>query len=259
MSASKSVQALFDLSGRVAVVTGASSGIGRAMAAALAAAGASVVLVARREDALSAAVNEIRESGCEAAAVVADLSRRDDIPDIAARCRRAFGTVAIVVNAAGINLREPADQITPDSWDRTIDLNLGVPFFFSREFISDMRSQEFGRIINIASLQSSRAFANGLAYGASKGGVCQLTRAMAEAWSHHGIMCNAIAPGFFPTALTEAIFSNSDAASRLAEQTAVGRNGRLEDLCGITVFFASEASGYITGQTLYVDGGFTAK
>ena len=259
MTASPGVHALFDLSDRVAVVTGASSGIGRTMAGALADAGASVVLLARTEDALAAAVEDIREGDGKAVAVSADLSRRDDIPDIAERCRQAFGSVSIVVNAAGINLREPAEEISPESWDRTIDLNLAVPFFFAREFISGMREKQFGRIINIASLQSARAFPNGVAYGASKGGVCQLTRAMAEAWSRHGIMCNAIGPGFFPTPLTEPVFSNPEASVRLAEQTAVGRNGRLEDLRGITVFFASAASNYITGQTLYIDGGFTAK
>jgi NAD(P)-dependent dehydrogenase (short-subunit alcohol dehydrogenase family) len=257
--ASAKVQELFDLSGRVAVITGASAGIGCAMAGALADAGAAVILVARRKAELEAAAAEIHARDGEAIAVCADLSTREALPDIAERCRRAFGPVAIVVNAAGINLREPAEEITPASWDRTIDLNLAVPFFFTREFIADMRAQEFGRVINIASLQSSRAFVNGLAYGASKGGVCQLTRAMAEAWSRHGIMCNAIAPGFFPTALTEPVFSNPEAASRAAAQTAVGRNGRLEDLCGITVFFASAASSYITGQTLHIDGGYTAK
>ena len=259
MTASARVQSLFDLSGRVAVVTGASAGIGRAMAGALADAGAAIVLVARREAELEAAAAEIRQRDGEAVAIGADLSIRDELPDIAERCRRAFGPVAIVVNAAGINLREPAEEITPASWDRTIDLNLAVPFFFTRGFIAGMRAQEFGRVINIASLQSSRAFADGLAYGASKGGVCQLTRAMAEAWSRHGIMCNAIAPGFFPTALTEPVFSNPETASRVAGQTAIGRNGRLEDLYGIAVFFASAASSYITGQTLHIDGGFTAK
>ena len=259
MTGSARVQELFDLTGRVAVVSGASAGIGRAMAGALADAGAAVILVARREAELESAAAEIHKRDGEAVAIAADLSVREALPDIAGRCLRAFGPVAIMVNAAGINLREPAEDITPTSWDRTIDLNLAVPFFFTREFIADMRAQEFGRIINIASLQSSRAFPNGLAYGASKGGVCQLTRAMAEAWSRHGIMCNAIAPGFFPTALTEPVFSNPDTESRVAGQTAVGRNGRLEDLCGITVFFASAASNYITGQTLHIDGGFTAK
>jgi NAD(P)-dependent dehydrogenase (short-subunit alcohol dehydrogenase family) len=215
--------------------------------------------VARREAELESAASDIRLANGEAAAIIADLGVRNELPGIADRCRRAFGPVAIVVNAAGINLREPAEVISPSSWDRTIDLNLAVPFFFAREFVADMRARAYGRIINIASLQSSRAFPNGLAYGASKGGVCQLTRAMAEAWSAHGVMCNAIAPGFFPTELTEPVFSNPETESRVATQTAIGRNGRLEDLHGITVFFASEASNYITGQTLHIDGGFTAK
>jgi len=250
---------LFDLSDRVAVVTGASSGIGRAMAGALADAGAAVILVARREAELESAVVGIQERGGKAAAVATDLSVEDKLPDIAERCRRAFGQVGIVVNAAGINLREPVEDITHASWNRTMDLNLAVPFFFTREFIADMRAREFGRIINVGSLQSSRAFPDGLAYGASKGGVSQLTRAMAEAWSRHGIMCNTIAPGFFPTALTESVFSDPESETRVAGQTAIGRNGRMEDLRGITVFFASDACNYITGQSLHIDGGFTAK
>ena len=146
-----------------------------------------------------------------------------------------------------------------ESWDATLNLNLSTPFFLSREFVPGMRARGYGRIINIASLQSTRAFPNGLPYGASKGGVCQLTRAMAEAWSRYGICANAIAPGFFPTELTAAVFGNDATRDWAAAQTAIGRNGELADLKGVTIFFASPASGYITGQTLAVDGGFTAK
>jgi NAD(P)-dependent dehydrogenase (short-subunit alcohol dehydrogenase family) len=122
-----------------------------------------------------------------------------------------------------------------------------------------MKAAGWGRIINIASLQSTRAFENGIAYGAAKGGIVQLTRAMAEAWSRHGIMANAIAPGFFPTELTAPVFGNAELASHHARNTAVGRNGELSDLRGPLLFFASDASGYVTGQTLPVDGGYTAK
>ncbi len=254
-----SIDGLFSLAGRVAVVTGASAGIGRAMAEALAGAGAAVVLVARREAELRAAIAAIEAHGGEAAAVAADLSVREQLPEIAERCQQAFGVVEILVNAAGINLREPADAISFEGWDATLNLNLAVPYFFAREYVPGMRAKGYGRIINIASLQSSRAFPNGLAYGASKAGVCQLTRAMAEAWSRYGIMCNAIAPGFFPTALTAPVFDNPQTERWAAEQTAVGHNGRLQDLAGITVFFAAPASNYITGQTLHLDGGFTAK
>lgn len=259
LDAVTSIDALFSLAGRVAVVTGAGSGVGRVMAGALAGAGASVVLVGRRKAELETTAETIREGGHQAVPVTADLSARERLSEVARRCQQAFGTVEILVNAAGVNLREPADKISFKSWDLTLNLNLAVPFFLAREFVSGMRKKGYGRIINIASLQSSRAFTNGLAYGASKAGVCQLTRAMAEAWSRDGIMCNAIAPGFFPTALTAPVFDDPQTERWAAEQTAVGRNGHLEDLGGITVFFAAPASNYITGQTLYIDGGFTAK
>jgi len=249
----------FKLSDRNFVVTGASSGIGRAMAGFLAQAGAGVVLVARRETELIDAVNEINSE--QAAYVVADLGRRDQLAAIAAKCKSSLATGHIdgVINAAGLNLREDVDTVSIESWDATLNLNLSVPFFFTREFVPEMRSNNYGRVINIASLQSTRAFPNGLPYGASKGGICQLTRAMAEAWSRFGICCNALAPGFFPTELTEPVFSDPDSSARAAQQTAIGRNGKLEDLAGATLFFASPASAYITGQTLAIDGGFTAK
>ena len=259
MSAATNLQLQFGLDSRVFVVTGASSGIGKAMAGFLSGAGASVVLVARRESALQQAASAIVASGGSASVVAADLSDRPALADIAHQCKQAFERVDGVVNAAGINLRQPTADITAQDWDHTLNLNLSVPFFFSREFIGGMRDRSYGRIINIASLQSTRAFPDGLAYGASKGGICQLTRAMSEAWSKNNITCNAIAPGFFPTELTASIFADPHKASRMAEQTTMGRNGELVDLFGITVFFASPASGYITGQTLYVDGGFTAK
>ncbi len=249
----------FGLKGTVFVVTGASSGIGRAMSGFLADAGASIVAVARRQDALIELEKAIIDNGGNAKVVCADLGQREEIPEIAQQCLGCFGRVDGVINAAGINLRQPVEEITLESWDSTLNLNLSVPFFFSREFIPGMEENGFGRIINIASLQSTRAFPDGLAYGASKGGVCQLTRAMAETWSKHGITCNAIAPGFFSTELTAPIFANNDSAKKMANQTAIGRNGEMADLFGITVFFASQASSYITGQTLHVDGGFTAK
>jgi len=251
----------FKLDGKNAVITGASSGIGRAMAGFLAEAGAHVVLVARRESELSAATDEIIANQGTAAFVAVDLGQRDLLTEIAAQCSAMTpsGGIDIVVNAAGLNLREPPDEVSLESWDATLNLNLAVPFFFTREFVPGMRSRNYGRVINIASLQSTRAFANGLPYGASKGGVCQLTRAMAEAWSRDGICCNALAPGFFPTELTAPVFDDPASSERFAQQTAIGRNGELADLAGVTVFFAAEASAYITGQTLAVDGGFTAK
>ncbi len=249
----------FSLTGQVALVTGASSGIGRRMADALASAGAAVVLVARTEARLADAKTEIENAGGTAVTVAADLMDRDIIDDLYGEARRPFGAPTILVNAAGVNLRESWADVTPESWDHTIHLNLTVPFFLSRACVRGMIDKGFGRIINIASLQSYRAFANSMPYGASKGGIVQLTRAMAEAWSKDGINANAIAPGFFPTELSAAVFANEELSAHNARMTAIGRNGELEDLDGVTVFLASPASAYITGATIPVDGGFTAK
>ena len=234
----------FSLVNRSFVITGASSGIGRAMAGFISDAGATAILVARRQSELNQAAEEIRSNGGKAEIVAADLSQREDIAEIAAQCKSKAANAIVdgVINAAGVNLRQPSDDITLESWDLTLNLNLAVPFFFSREFVADMRAQQFGRVINIASLQSSRAFPNGLAYGASKGGVCQLTRAMAESWSKDNICCNAIAPGFFPTELTAPVFASDEKRDWAANQTTMGRHGELQDLSGITVFFASAAS-----------------
>ena len=242
---------LFRLDGRVAVVTGASSGIGRRLASAFRVAGAEVVAVARRADALAAL-----EAECGAAPVVADLETVNGFDAFAARLAEPFGKPDILVNAAGVNLREPAAEVTRASWDRTLHLNLSVPFFLAQALVPGMRD---GAILNVASLQSVRAFPSGIAYGASKGGIAQLTRAMAEAWSGQGVRANAIAPGFFPTELTEAVFADADRAARNAAQTCIGRNGVLDDLVGPSLFLCSKAAAYVTGQVLFVDGGFTAK
>lgn len=247
---------LFDLTGRVACVTGASSGLGRRAASVLAAAGAQVVGVARRREALE---DWKAEAGENAAIVVADVADRDAIPALAEAVSRPFGAPDILVHAAGINTRQAADDVTPEGWDRTIALNLSAPFFLSQALVSGMKSKGWGRIVNFASLQTTRAFPSGIAYGASKAGIGQLTRAMAEAWSPHGITANAIGPGFFKTELTEAVFADPERAERNARQTCIGRNGRLEDIDGPLLFLCSEASAYVTGQVLMVDGGFTAK
>ena len=247
---------LFGLKGRVACVTGASSGLGRHAACVLAAAGARVVGVARRADVLKDLQSEI---GDAAAVVAADLSDRDGIAKLAEDVAAKFGAPDIVVHAAGINTRETADTMTPEGWDITLALNLTVPFFLSQALAGAMKQKGWGRILNFASLQSTRAFPGGIAYGATKGGVSQLTRAMAEAWSPHGITANAIGPGFFPTELTQAVFADPDRAAKNAEQTCIGRNGRMDDMDGPLLFLCSEASAYVTGQVLMVDGGFTAK
>ena len=249
-------QRLFDLTGRVACVTGASSGLGRRAAIVLAAAGARVVGVARRPDALQSLKAEI---GDRAAMVAADVADRDAVDDLRDAVSAFFGPPDIVVHAAGINTREAADNVTKEGWDKTLSLNLSAPFFLSQALVPAMREKKWGRIVNFASLQTTRAFPGGIAYGASKAGIGQLTRAMAEAWSNDGINANAIGPGFFPTELTEAVFADPDRAARNAAQTCMNRNGRMEDMDGPLLFLCSDASSYVTGQTLMVDGGYTAK
>lgn len=248
-----------DLEGKTALITGATSGIGRQQALALSAAGARVVVLGRRAEQLDDTVAAIAREGGEASALQGTLVLDDSLPELANRAAEFYGDIDILFNTAGVNLRQHADDVTMESWKTTLDLNLGVPFFLAQQLVPGMRKKGWGKIINIASLQSTRAFANGIAYGASKGGICQLTRAMAEAWSADGISCNAIAPGFFPTELTESLFKDNATSERLAASTAIGRNGKLEDLDGVTLFLASHASDYITGQTISVDGGFTAK
>ena len=225
----------------------------------MASAGAAVVLMARRRGALEEAAGSIAGEGGKAATVEADLSRLAVIDDAAARATEAFGPPDILVSAAGLNRREAAADVTLESWDDTLRVNLSVPFFLARALVPAMRQKGWGRIINIASLQSVRAFPRGIAYGASKGGVAQLTRAMAQEWSPDGVTCNAIAPGYYKTELTAPFFADPANEAWASGQTAMGRNGELEDLYGTAIFLAAPASDYVTGQMIFVDGGFTAK
>ena len=253
-----SLQRWFSLEGRHAVVTGGNSGLGEAIATALGLAGAAVLLVARREDALAAAAARLREHGIRTDTLALDLGRTEDLPVAGRAIATRMPRADILVNAAGVNLRQPFAEVTPESWSTQQALHLGAPFFLTQALAPSMAERGWGRIINIASLQSQRAFANSAPYGAAKGGVLQLTRAIAQAWSSKGITCNAIGPGFFPTALTAPVFADAALSAHHASRTAIGRNGELADLHGAAVFLASPAAGYVTGQTLMVDGGYTA-
>ena len=245
---------LLDLTGRIACVTGASSGLGQYAATVLAGAGAKVVGVARREDTLKSWAAETG-SGY----VAHDLMDRNGLKDLADKVTALHGAPDILVHAAGLNNRQAADDVTQDGWEDTLWLNLSVPFLLSQQFAPAMKAKGWGRIVNFASLQTTRAFPGGIAYGASKGGIAQVTRAMAEAWSKDGINANAIGPGFFPTELTAPVFNDAERSARNAAQTCIGRNGVMADMKGPILFLSSDASSYVTGQVLMVDGGFTAK
>lgn len=253
-----SVFRLFNLSGKTALVTGGSSGLGEAMARALGEAGARVILMARHQERLLESVQRFQDAGIEASFISCDLAN----PAMVQQCARELvdqHSIDILVNAAGVNLREPFHRVTLSAWEHQIHLHLSAPFFLTQTLAPAMKQRGWGRIVNVASLQSYRAFANSAPYGTAKGGLIQLTRAIAVEWGPFGITCNAIAPGFFPTPLTAPVFADVTLADRHAAQTCVGRNGLISDVDGLIIFLASNASAYVTGQTLMLDGGYTAK
>ena len=250
---------LFSLQGRVALVTGGSSGIGRAMARAIALAGARMVLLARREEPLTETAAALRAEGCETAWVSADLADRAAVLRGAAAVTVPFGEPDIVVNAAGVNIRPPLADLTPAEWDTLLAVNLTAPFLLGQRFGPAMAGRGWGRIINVASQQAVRAFGNSGGYGAAKAGLAGLTRSQSEAWAPRGVCCNAIVPGFVATPLTAEVAADPARLAALAARTMIGRNGEPADFEGVAVFLASRASGYVTGQMIFVDGGFSAK
>ncbi|WP_128818977.1 SDR family NAD(P)-dependent oxidoreductase [Streptomyces sp. S063] len=258
MSTQTYLAELFSLEGRVAVVTGGSSGIGRAITGALARAGASVVVVARREAELRATVDELTAEGCRAAWVSADLSTSEGVRVGAEEAAAAFGEPDILVNCAGINLRPPMTELGEDVWDTTMAVNLKAPFLLGQRFGPGMAERGYGRIIHVTSQQAHRAFVSSGAYGVSKGGLESLTRSQAEAWSPHGVTVNSLVPGFVLTPLNARLQSDPEKVASLAARTLVGRNGLAEDFAGAAVFLAGRSSAYVTGQSLFVDGGFSA-
>lgn len=247
---------LFALDGRTALITGGNAGIGLAIAEALGRQGARVILVARRLPELAQARSILAEQGIDAHIIQGDLATADGPDHIidALKCQ-----VDILVNAAGINLRQPFEAVSLDAFDTHIAVHLRAPFRLVQRLAPTMARRGFGRVIMLGSLQTVRAFPHSAPYGAAKGGVIQLTRAIAERWSPEGITCNAISPGFFRTALTEAVFQDDAKRTENAQRTAIGRNGTMPDLFGAAIFLASDSSAYITGQNIFVDGGYTAK
>jgi len=247
----------FSLNTKVALVTGGSSGIGKMMALSLARAGAYVWIASSRDNA-DETIKELKAEGSEGAFLQVDVTSTDALEKMLSHIYIVSGKIDILVNGAGINLRTSADELTLEQWQKTIDINLTAPYQLSQLAVKKMKESGWGRIINIASLQSLRAFDNSIPYGASKGGVMQLTRALAQAYSKDGVLVNAIAPGFFRTNLTESLYQDSKKIKDLAGKTMMNRNGEEKDIFGISVFLCSDANSYITGQTIFLDGGFSA-
>lgn len=248
---------LFALDGRTAVVTGGSSGIGRAIAAALAGAGARVVLLARTESALAAAAREITAGGGDVAWVAGDLATRAGTRAAAEAAAGPFGEPDIVVNSAGINLRPPMAQVDDATWDSTMAVNLAAPFLLGQRFGPGMAERGYGRLLHISSQQAHRAFVDSGAYGVAKAGLEGLARSQAEAWSSSGVTSNVLVPGFVLTPLNTRLSADPVRVRALAERTMIGRNGLPADFAGAAVFLAGPSAGYVTGQSIFVDGGFS--
>lgn len=248
---------LFSLTGRTALVTGGSSGIGHTIAHALGHAGAAIVIVARRTAHLTTTLTELHDQGISAAAITADLADPDDITRICQQAPTFFGDIDILVNNAANNIRHPMAELTTDDYQQTMAVNLTAPYLLGQHFGPRMAQRGWGRIINIGSQQSHKAFGDSGAYGISKAAITGLTRSQAEAWSPHGVCANTIIPGFVLTPLTQPAQAIPGRVEALAARTMTGRNGHPADFAGIAVLLASNASAYITGQAICVDGGFS--
>lgn len=248
---------LFDLSGRVALVTGTSRGLGQYMARALAKAGADLVLTSRDVSRLSAFEAEIKALGRRAVSVELDVRRQESIEKIAAATEAAFGHLDILVNNAGCNVRKPALDVTWEDWNLILDTNLRGSFFVAQAVARGMIARRYGRIINIGSVTSVAGYAGLGPYGASRGGIRQLTMSLADDWGKYGVTVNCLAPGWFRTEQNKVLYENKEWVEYLCDRIPLKRPGQPQDLDAAVVFLAAESSRYITGQTLLVDGGIS--
>lgn len=249
---------LFDLSGRLALVTGSSKGIGLALARALAEAGAAVVLNARDAERLEGARAALAAEGHVVHAVAFDVTDAEAVARGVDRIEREVGPIAILVNNAGVQHRTPLQDFPHDAWRKLIATNLDSVFFVGQAVARHMIGRGAGKIINVGSVQSELARPGIAPYTATKGAVKMLTKGMATDWGRHGLQCNGIGPGYFRTELNQALVDDAAFSAWLANRTPMGRWGEVEELAGAAVFLASDASSFVNGHILYVDGGITA-
>jgi len=252
------IQSLFDLSGKTALVTGASRGLGAAACDILAEAGANIILVGREERTLGEQQEKLERHGVRRRTIVCDMGSRDEVETMAAEALESFGGVDILVNNAGIIRRAPAEEYPFDDWSQVIAVNQTGPFLLSQRIGRAMIARGGGRIINIASLLSFSGGLNVIAYTAAKSALAGMTRALANEWGKHGVNVNAIAPGYFRTEATEALQRNQERYDALLARIPAGRWGDPDDLKGTILFLASGASNYVNGQIIAVDGGWMA-
>jgi NAD(P)-dependent dehydrogenase (short-subunit alcohol dehydrogenase family) len=248
---------LFDLTGQVAMVTGTSRGLGQHFARALARAGADLVLTSRNADTLCGFASEMESLGRKVACVALDVRDPGSIQKAVEAAIAAFGQLHILVNNAGCNVRKPALEVTWDDWNLVLDTNLRGTFFVAQAAARHMVERGYGRIINVGSVTSVFGYAGLAPYGASRGGVRQLTMSLADDWGAHGVTVNCLAPGWFKTEQNKVLYESQEWVDYLVERIPVKRPGAPHDLDGAVVFLASEASRYVTGQTLLVDGGIS--
>lgn len=249
---------LFSLWGRVALVTGASGGIGGAVAQGLAAAGAEVALSGRSAERLAVLQQQIRADGGDATIFPADLGAAEQVAPLADAVGAHYGQIDILVNCAGTNQRMPIAAVTPPVYDAIMDTNLRSAYFLSRAALPFMRKAGAGKIVNVGSLTSAVGLADVSVYGMSKSALAQLTKTQAIEWAQHNIQANCLCPGFIATDLTAPLWNDPARSRWMLDRIPSKRAGRPADLIGMAVFLASHASDYMTGQTVFVDGGFTA-